>query len=109
MLRRQLIQLFFWTVPFAALVACSGPRPGQAPIPDNYEDEVAEWKANRVASLSAPRGGHRLAGVFFLEGGENTCESGRGGDSVFPDSTPPPGRCIRPHSATREEMSARMG
>lgn len=109
MLRRQLIQLFFWTVPFAALVACSGSRPGQAPIPENYEDEVAEWKANRVASLSAPTGWLRLAGMFILEEGENTFGSGPEADIVFPDSTLPPVAGIFDHSGKQVQMIAREG
>src|SRR5690625_7762001 len=97
MLRRQLIQLFFCTVPFAALVACSRPRPGQAPIPDNYADEVAEWKANRVASLSAPPGPLRLAGMFIMEEEEDTFGTGSEAALVFAYSTLPPVTVIFEH------------
>lgn len=112
MFRRPLIQLtllFLLIVFFAALVSCSGPRPGQAPIPENYAEEVAEWKANRVASLSAPTGWLRLAGMFILEDGENTFGSGQDADIIFPDTTLPPVAGTFVHSAEQVQMNTREG
>lgn len=90
MLRQQPQHLFSLALFSLALISCTGSLPGQAPIPDNYPDVIEEWKSNRVASLTAPTGWMRLAGMFFLAEDENTFGSGPEADIVLPDSTLPP-------------------
>lgn len=70
---------------FLGLAACEADRVGQAPIPDNYEEIVEEWKQNRVETLKAPTGWLRLAGMFILEEGENRFGSGEQMDVRFPE------------------------
>ena len=71
------------------LVACSGPEPGKAPTPDNYLQMVEEWKKNRVETLKQPIGWLRLAGMEWLEEGENRFGSGEEVDIRFPEGAMP--------------------
>lgn len=69
--------------------ACTQQELGQAPIPENYEEEIEQWKAERVESLTAPTGWMRLAGMHWLDEGENTFGSGPENDVRFPEGTIP--------------------
>lgn len=71
------------------LYSCGNSGLGPAPVPDNYSEQVEEWKQNRVESLKAPTGWLRLAGMLFLEEGENSFGSGDDTDVRFPDGTIP--------------------
>ena len=65
---------------------CERTELGKAPVPDNYEQIIEEWKQNRVETLKAPTGWLRLAGMFILEEGENTFGSGEDVDVRFPEN-----------------------
>lgn len=69
--------------------ACSQQELGQAPVPENYEEEIEQWKADRLESLTAPTGWMRLAGMYWLDEGENTFGSGPENDVRFPEGTIP--------------------
>ena len=71
------------------LTACSQQELGQAPVPDNYEEQIERWKAERVESLTAPTGWMRLAGMYWLDEGANTFGSGSDNDVRFPEGTIP--------------------
>lgn len=70
-------------------VNCSRSDLGQAPVPDNYINELEEWKAERMVSLTNPTGWMRLAGMYFLGEGENRFGSGENVDIQFPGGTIP--------------------
>ena len=53
-----------------------------------YEKEINEWHQQRVENLKTPDGWLSLAGLFFLEEGENTFGSGADQDMVFPEKAP---------------------
>ena len=52
-------------------------------------DELVAWRAQMDASLRADDGWLALAGLFWLEEGDNTVGSGPGNDLVFPEGTCP--------------------
>lgn len=83
----QRISLLIFSVLLAA--ACTRSDLGQAPVPNNYFEELEEWKADRMESLTNPTGWMRLAGMYFLEEGENTFGSGEDVDIQFPEGTIP--------------------
>ena len=62
---------------------------GPASVPDNYRQELDEWKENRVQSLKKPTGWLRLAGMYWLEEGKNTFGSGENRDIRFPAGSIP--------------------
>lgn len=71
------------------LLSCSEQELGQADIPDDYEQQIEQWKADRVESLTEPTGWMRLAGMFWLEEGQKSFGSGSDRDLRFPEETIP--------------------
>lgn len=69
------------------LVSCTNRVPGQADIPDDYFEQVEEWKESRIESLTAPTGWLRLAGMYWLDEGENIFGSGEDVDIRLPEGT----------------------
>lgn len=69
------------------LVACGDPRLGPAEVDDTYYEELEAYFDNRVERLKEPQGWLRLAGMLWLEEGENTFGSDAGNDVVFPEGT----------------------
>ncbi|MCC5942703.1 MAG: DUF1684 domain-containing protein [Balneolaceae bacterium] len=69
--------------------SCSDSELGQAPKPENYTEMVDEWKQGRVETLKEPTGWLRLAGMLWLEEGENSFGSGEEADIRFPEGTMP--------------------
>ena len=69
------------------LSSCGSEELGQAPIPDDYPEQIAEWKQDRIESISDPTGWLRLAGMFWLEEGENSFGSSSEVDIQFPEGT----------------------
>ncbi len=49
-----------------------------------YADSIAQWDSKRLERLKAPGGWLNLAGLFWLEEGENTLGSDEDSDHVFP-------------------------
>lgn len=71
----------------ALLYSCASEELGQAPISEDYLQQVAEWKQDRIDSISEPTGWLRLAGMFWLEEGENSFGSSSEVDIQFPEGT----------------------
>ncbi len=68
---------------------CQKKELGQADIPENYVEQVQHWKQERVASIKSPTGWLRLAGMFWLDEGENSFGSGENQDVQLPEGTIP--------------------
>lgn len=81
--------LFFLIITLSIAVACTDDELGKAAVPDNYTQQIEEWKNNRVASLKEPTGWLRLAGMFILDEGQNSFGSSPEADHTFPDSLLP--------------------
>lgn len=71
------------------LTGCEDGDLGPAPVPDNYEQLITEWKEYRIGRLTEPTGWLRLADLIWLEEGENSFGSGAEQDIRFPDGTIP--------------------
>ncbi|WP_335967232.1 DUF1684 domain-containing protein [Galbibacter sp. PAP.153] len=54
------------------------------PSDATYIDSITQWKKQRIASLKAADGWLNLAGLYWLEEGENTIGSEKGNTIVFP-------------------------
>jgi uncharacterized protein len=70
--------------------ACDSAELGQAPVPDNYEETINEWKEYRVGVLKGPTDWLRLDGIYWLNDGENSFGSGDDQDLQFPEESIPP-------------------
>jgi len=55
---------------------------------ENYEAELAEWQAQRVARLTAPDGWLSLIGLHFLQEGEQRVGSTEGNDMILAAGPP---------------------
>ena len=71
------------------ITACSRSDLGKAPLPDNYEEEFDTWQESRMESLTNPTGWMRLAGMYWLEEGQNSFGTGDQADIKFPEGTLP--------------------
>jgi uncharacterized protein (DUF1684 family) len=73
-------------VPALALLAATG----AAPAPEAHRTEIEAWRAKRMASLKREDGWLTLAGLFWLQEGENRLGSDpRSNRIVFPKDTTP--------------------
>ncbi len=72
---------FFLSVP--ALLSSCNMNSGH-PDPDSYADHIAEWDSIRLQRLKSPTGWVNLAGLFWLQEGENRIGSSGNNDIVFP-------------------------
>jgi uncharacterized protein (DUF1684 family) len=74
---------------FLLIVSASCDRTGLGPaeLPSDYLEELEKWKQNRVESLKDSTGWMRLAGMYWLEPGENRFGSGEEMDIQFPEGT----------------------
>ena len=68
------------------IIACSAPAPETIPVPvtDGYLSEIEAWHSKRNASLSKPDSWLALAGLFWLQEGDNHFGSDPENDLVFP-------------------------
>lgn len=57
-------------------------------LSDPYVQEIKEWHADRVERLKEPDSWFSLAGLYWLEEGENTFGSDKSNDMVFPEKAP---------------------
>lgn len=71
------------------ILGCQRKQLGQAEIPENYVQQLEEWKQDRIESLKLPTGWLRLEGMFWLDEGENSFGSGENQDIQFPQGTIP--------------------
>jgi uncharacterized protein (DUF1684 family) len=76
---------------FAALAGCEtgGRSGGSAGIPEGWAAEVEQYRADREERLRAETGWLSLAGLFWLEPGENAIGSDPGGAVVLPPDAAP--------------------
>lgn len=70
-------------------ISCGHEYSGPAPVPENYAELHEKWKADRLESLTNPTGWMRLAGMYWLNEGENSFGSGPDQDIRFPEGTIP--------------------
>ncbi len=73
-----------------AAVILAQPATGEEAEPARYESALAEWRADRVASLKGPDGWLNLAGLYWLEEGSNSFGTAAGNDLVAPEGSAPP-------------------
>jgi uncharacterized protein len=69
-------------VPIITFSACTPPASEMSP--GEYEAHIAEWDAERLQRLRSPDGWLNLAGLFWLQEGENTIGSASHNDIIFP-------------------------
>ena len=85
MIKHVLYFLFSVTL----FIACGEHELGKAPTPENHAGLVEQWKQDRIETLKQPVGWLRLAGMLWLEEGENTFGSGEQADVRFPEEFMP--------------------
>lgn len=68
---------------------CNKPDLGRAPLPDNYEESINEWKEYRVGVLTGPTNWLRLHAIYWLNEGDNTFGSAEENNITFPEGTIP--------------------
>ncbi len=73
-----------------AAVVLAQPAPGQESEAARYESALAEWRAERVASLKGPDGWLNLAGLHWLKEGANSFGAAAGNDFLAPEGSAPP-------------------
>ncbi len=73
-----------------AAVILAQPATGRESEPARYERALAEWRADRVASLKGPDGWLNLAGLYWLKEGANSFGAAAGNDLVTPEGSAPP-------------------
>lgn len=81
----SLLLLFF----IISFTSCSNNDLGKAPLPENYEESIDEWKQYRVNVLTGPTNWLRLHAIYWLEEGENSFGSDEDNDITFPEGTIP--------------------
>lgn len=69
--------------------ACTSPKTGTAPLPDEYYAELQEWKEYRIEVLKGPTNWLRLEGIYWMNEGENRFGSGPDQDLRLPEGTIP--------------------
>lgn len=77
--------LFLFPLLFAA--ACS-PNPKSESRDADYQKQIETWRGERIQGLTAPNGWLSLAGLFWLDEGENTFGSNKDNKIVFPSKAP---------------------
>jgi len=87
MTHRNLLILII--LPCFLIAGCAQDEFGQAPLPDNYEESIAEWQEYRIGVLTDSTGWLRLADLIWLDEGENSFGSGSSQEIQFPEGTIP--------------------
>jgi uncharacterized protein len=91
-------------------ISCSGEKDlGPAPVPENYTEQINEWKEYRVSRLTEPTGWLRLADLIWLDEGENSFGSGPDMDIRFPEGSIPDQSGIFIKTGNRVEMIVNDG
>lgn len=70
------------------LLCCIACRNTSEKIPSVYQQEIEDWRRQRVAALMAPDSWLALSGLYWLEFGENTFGSDSSNHHVFPAKAP---------------------
>ncbi len=68
-------------------VGCAGAPPPPDP-PDPYASDIQEWRRGREERLLSDTGWLTVAGLFWLDPGENTLGADPASDIVLPESAP---------------------
>lgn len=102
----SLFKYCFIIICIAFLYSCGSEKPGQAPVPVDYEQQITEWKEYRAGRLTEPTGWLRLADLIWLEEGENNFGSGADMDIRFPEGTIPEYAGVFTLHGDRVEMHA---
>ena len=71
------------------IFSCENDDLGRAPLPENYEESINEWKEYRVGVLTGPTNWLRLHAIYWLSEGENTFGSAEENTITFPAGTIP--------------------
>jgi uncharacterized protein len=72
------------------VIGCSDDRNlGPTPVPENYTEQINDWKEYRISRLTEPTGWLRLADLIWLDEGENSFGSGSDMDIRFPGESMP--------------------
>lgn len=82
-------KLFLLLIVIPISISCSRDDLGRAPLPDDYDKQFETWTNDRMESLTSPTGWMRLAGMYWLENGDNTFGTSDTVDLQFPDGTLP--------------------
>lgn len=78
-----------WAV-LVIVAMASGCSSGEAQIDSvAYEQEILQWRTERLANLKAPSGFLNLVGLYWLEDGTTSIGSAAGNDIVFPQNAAP--------------------
>jgi len=83
---RLLVILWGFFPMIQAIISCSSGE--KDPVQEEYLVTYSEWKNNRVRSLKGPEGWLNLAGLFWLEEGENLFGSDSSNSIIFPPVAP---------------------
>ena len=73
----------------ATAVLLAQPAASEESEASRYERALAEWRADRVASLKGPDGWLNLAGLYWLKEGGNSFGAAAGNDLVAPEGSAP--------------------
>ena len=74
------------TLLFTIMIGCTVEKPND--LPENYHEDLTTWKQDRDERLRADNGWINLAGLFWLDEGDNTFGSGMDNDVIFPAPAP---------------------
>lgn len=87
---RVRVNFFAWRVALGAalLFGCNSSQPRQRANPQ-YLHEIQAWHQQRLESLKSPTGWLNLAGLFWLEEGENTAGADSMNAIIFPKDKAP--------------------
>jgi hypothetical protein len=80
------IAAVLWLAPFVLAGCTAGPREEADPA---YLEEIAKWRESRVENLKKPTGWLTLAGLHWLEEGDNTFGADSSNTVVFPAGKAP--------------------
>jgi len=84
---RPSLPLYLVVLLIIAFSGCSANDEGQHSL--SYEEEIEQTRVSREETLIQPDGWLSLAGLFWLQEGDNTFGSEPTNDLVFPAGTPP--------------------
>lgn len=79
----------FLLLTFLTVAGCSQNELGQAPVPDNYEQSIADWQEYRIGVLTDSTGWLRIKDLIWLDEGENSFGSGTDRDIQFHEGSIP--------------------
>jgi len=88
-MNRRVFSVIRLAVLFGLLFAVASCSQAPASVDPAYRTEIEAWRAERLERLTAPDGWLTLAGLYWLEPGENRFGSATDGAIVLPDDAIP--------------------